>query len=348
MNWRALKYLTAYILPLTVAVSFTYSGAWVFLPLAYTFGFIPLAEWLMGIRFQKLNGLQLEVAQKDPLYDVLLYLMVPLQYGFLIWFGYSVSNLEPTSLTFWGRVSAYGLMCGVLGINVGHELGHRPKKWQQNLAKLLLSSSLYTHFFIEHNYGHHRNVATPQDPSSARLNEPLYFFWFRSVAGCYRNAWRLQRKMLLSAKASFWSLKNEMLWYQVFNLSLLFGVFLFFGFTALIGFLVAALTGILLLESVNYIEHYGLQRQLVSAKRYENTNVKHSWNSDHLIGRLVLFELSRHSDHHAHPHKKYQVLQSFAESPQMPTGYPGMILISLVPPVWFGLMNQRIKKLQLA
>ena len=111
-------------------------------------------------------------------------------------------------------------------------------------------------------------------------------------------------------------------------------------------FLIAAFIGILLLETVNYIEHYGLQRKATGDGKYERAMPEHSWNSDHIIGRLMLFELSRHSDHHYLASRKYQVLRHHDNSPQMPTGYPGMILLSLFPPLWFYIMNRRIKKLQ--
>ena len=136
-----------------------------------------------------------------------------------------------------------------------------------------------------------------------------------------------------------------MLWFQIIHLALLGALLAAFGFKVMLGYLAAAVLGIFLLETVNYIEHYGLQRQKVTPQRYENTNPAHSWNSNHLIGRLVLFELSRHSDHHANPHKKFQVLKSYAESPQLPTGYPGMIILSLVPPLWFSVMNAKVERL---
>lgn len=345
MKWSALKYLSAYILPLTVAVSFTQNNWLSFLPLVYCFGIIPLIELWVGPKNNNLSALENELMATDAIYDWLLYFMVPLQYAFIIWYAFAVSDLAALSFTFWGRTVSLGLMCGVLGINVGHELGHRVKRWEQNLAKALLASSLYSHFFIEHNYGHHKHVATPNDPASARYHEPLYFFWFRSVWYSYGHAWQIQRQLLKSKKAHFLSFKNQMLWFQIIHLFLLGALLLAFGLKVMFGYLAAAVLGIFLLETVNYIEHYGLQREKVNAHRYENTNPAHSWNSNHLIGRLVLFELSRHSDHHANPHKKFQVLKSYAESPQLPTGYPGMIILSLVPPLWFKVMNPRIKAL---
>lgn len=345
MKFRALKYLLAFVLPLFVAVSFITQGWITFIPVLYAFGLIPLLEL-----FFKPNDKNLQLATevlvvKDKLYDALLFLAVPVQFGFLIWFLFSVQNLPFYSLTFLGRSVSMGLMCGILGINVAHELGHRKERIAQLAAKSLLFTTLYQHFFIEHNYGHHKNVSTPSDPASSRLNEPLYMFWIRSIVYSYISAWQIQIDILQRSKQSFLSIKNEMLYYALLSLGAVYTVFYLVGAMALAGFLIAAVVGILLLETVNYIEHYGLSRKKVSDKRYEQTNPMHSWNSNHVVGRMVLFELSRHSDHHANPHKHYQVLKAHQKSPQMPTGYPGMMLLSALPPVWFSIMNKRIAAL---
>ena len=101
--------------------------------------------------------------------------------------------------------------------------------------------------------------------------------------------------------------------------------------------------GFLLLETVNYIEHYGLRRKKVNEKHFEQVLPIHSWNSNHTIGRLLLLELTRHSDHHYRASRKYQILRHFDDSPQMPTGYPGMMLLALVPPLWFRVMHKQIE-----
>ena len=209
---------------------------------------------------------------------------------------------------------------------------------------MLLMTSLYPHFFIEHNYGHHRNVATEEDPASARYKESLYAFWVRSVFHSYKSAWSIENKRVKKKYGTSFTLKNEMILYILVEIVLLLSIFIIWNMTALIGFCLAAAGGILLLETVNYIEHYGLRRKKVSEYRYENTQPAHSWNSNHIIGRLMLFELSRHSDHHAFPHRKYQVLQNHDENPQLPTGYPGMMLLATIPPLWFRVMNPRVHK----
>jgi len=201
------------------------------------------------------------------------------------------------------------------------------------------------HFFIEHNKGHHKNVATSEDPSSAELNESIYAFLPQTLAGTYLSAWHIS---IADAKKSnkFYLVNNEMFYFQLIQCLLLFVIFLGFGLKVMILFIIAAFIGGLLLESVNYIEHYGLRRKKTSEKNYERVQPIHSWNSDHIMGRLLLFELSRHSDHHYMASRKYQILRNFDHSPQMPTGYPGMILLSLIPPLWFKIMNKRLEEIK--
>jgi alkane 1-monooxygenase len=235
-----------------------------------------------------------------------------------------------------------GLCCGVTGINVAHELGHRSKKYEKNMAKSLLMTSLYMHFFIEHNKGHHKNVGTVEDSVTARKNEWLIMFWFRSISGVFRNAWSISNKESLKKYGKLFSLKNEMIQFTLIQLIWVLTIVLFFGWRVTLYYLLACMVGYLLLETVEYIEHYGLARKKVSEFRYENTQPKHSWNSDHQWGRLLLFELSRHSDHHYKVFKKYQTLDHHDNSPQMPTGYPGMMLLALISPLWFKIMNPRV------
>jgi alkane 1-monooxygenase len=347
MKIRALKYLTTYTLPLAVIFSFTSEGWHTFMPIIYAFGIIPLLELFIKPDARNLSEAEIELSKSDSMYDLLVWFIVPVQVGFLVWYFFNINTVTAFGLTWWGRTVSMGLMCGVLGINVAHELGHRTTKFEQFFAKILLMTSLYPHFFIEHNYGHHKHVATADDPASARYNESLYVFWIRSIWGSYWHAWKIEGERLKRHKTPFFSLKNEMLRFTVYEVFFLVSIYIIFDQEVLFGFLVAALSGILLLETVNYIEHYGLSRKKITTIRYENTTPSHSWNSNHILGRVFLFELSRHSDHHAYPHKKYQLLQTYSHSPQMPTGYPGMMLLSAIPPLWFWIMNTRLENHQL-
>jgi alkane 1-monooxygenase len=305
------------------------------------FGLLPLIELFTKGSTTNLQEAEEVVRKSDRFYDWLLYSLVPLQYVLLLVFLLRVQDIGLTTTELVGLTLSYGMACGILGINAAHELGHRATKHEQNMSKILLLSTLYMHFFIEHNRGHHKKVATPEDPASSRFGESIYAFFPRSISNSWLSAWHIEATKLQKLGKQFWSWENEMLRFQVWQLALLTAITLFFGWMALLLFAAAALVGILLLEAVNYIEHYGLKRQQTD-KGYERTLPIHSWNSNHPMGRLVLLELSRHSDHHFLASRKYQVLRHFDESPQMPTGYPGMILLALVPPLWFKVMHRAI------
>ena len=346
MNIRAFKYLSPLIIYLGAFWSFSTTGWQVWLPIVWAWIIIPLAELLIKPVPSNMRAAEEELAKKERTYDFLLYFIVILQYSLLIKFLLAMSLDEMTGADIAGRIWVMGLLCGTFGINVGHELGHRVNKFEQVLAKALLLTSLYMHFFTEHNKGHHKRVATPEDPSSARYGEPVYTFYFRTIFFSYISAWHIANDEVRKKGKPVFSLYNEMVQYSLIQLAFIAFIFFLFSGLVLLYFLAAAMIGILLLETVNYIEHYGLQRKPTGDGRYERAMPEHSWNSDHVIGRLMLFELSRHSDHHYLASRKYQVLRHHDASPQMPTGYPGMMILSLFPPAWFYVMNRRIKKLQ--
>ena len=306
------------------------------------FVFVPAIELLFKPDPSNLTEIEIESAKNNPYYTILLYLIVPIQIGLLLFFFKTIQEGISTP-DFIGRLTSMGILCGVFGINVGHELGHRTEnRFSQFLGEVLLMTSLETHFLPYHNSGHHFNVATLDDPATARKNEWLFAFWFRSQIGSYMQAWKLEKKRMTILKKNTFSLNNRMLVYTLFQILLLGSIYYFLGEQLLIYFLMAAAIGILLLETVNYIEHYGLLRNKKKSGRYEVVTHMHSWNSDHVIGRILLFELSRHSDHHHRANKPYQILDSHKDSPQMKTGYPGMMLLSLIPPLWFKVMNKKI------
>jgi len=342
MNWKALKYLMAFSLPLTACVAFTQYGAWTFATLLYAFALIPAVELLIRQDTHNLAKAEEEMAREDRLYDWMIYLVVPVQFALLLFFLVAIQEEGLSWGERLGRITAMGVLNGAFGINVAHELGHRSKKQEQLMAKLLLLSTLYMHFFIEHNRGHHKKVSTEADPATSRKGQTVYAFWVRSLLGCYRSAWELENSRLRKKGLPIFSLQNEMLVFQLVQLTFTLLIGLTFGWQVMGYFLLASLMGALLLETVNYIEHYGLQREQKADGRYERVQPHHSWNSDHVLGRLLLFELSRHSDHHFNASRKYQVLRHHEAVPQMPTGYPGMMVMALLPPLWFWVMDRKI------
>ncbi|TAE49859.1 MAG: alkane 1-monooxygenase [Bacteroidetes bacterium] len=342
MSWRDAKYLMAYFVPALAALSMYLRGPWVWLVLVVLFVIVPLAEQFMpGTTANAAPEVEQERKQQR-LFDVLLYLNVPIQYALLVYFLYLITYVPLSGAETAGIIASMGLCCGVLGINVAHELGHRKPAAEQWMSQALLFTSLYMHFFIEHNRGHHRHVATPLDPATARRGEPIYAFWLRSVRDSWLSAWHLEKERLEKLGKHPFSPDNQMLRFQLVQVGGVLLIAAVFSWGAALAFLLAAFSGALLLETVNYLEHYGLMRREVRPGVYERVQPRHSWNSNRTIGRILLYELTRHSDHHYLASRKYQILRHFEESPELPGGYPAMLLLSLVPPLWFRVMHREL------
>ncbi|NND89107.1 MAG: alkane 1-monooxygenase [Flavobacteriaceae bacterium] len=339
---KDLKYLIAYTLPLAAVLGMLVQGYWVFLTPAVAFILVPVLELLLPVQTDNLTATEVAIKNKNILFDWLLYLNIPITYFLVVWllFTTATSDLELFELI--GLTISVGIVVGSNGINVAHELGHRTRKWERFLGKLLLLPALYMHFYIEHNFGHHQHAATPEDPATARFNQSIYSFWFTSIVRQYINAWKIQLTLLSRNGSSFFSISNDMLWYTCFQLLYLWTIFIFLGSIAMFVALGVAVIAVLLLETINYIEHYGLVRLKKASGRYQRVAEIHSWNSNHVLGRMMLYELTRHSDHHYKSHKKYQLLEYHDVSPQMPFGYPTSMVIAMLPPLWFAIMNGRI------
>jgi alkane 1-monooxygenase len=341
---KDLKYLAALSIPIMAFIGVYFKGSFVFLTPVYAFVILPVLDLLFPMDTS--NPTQEEVANKlkNKLFDWLLYLNLPVVYGLVLYALITVFTIHLELFEIIGLIFSVGIVLAVNGINVAHELGHRQATNERFLGKALLLPSFYMHFYIEHNFGHHLHAATPEDPATAKYNQSVYSFWFTSTFRQYFNSWKLQNMLLKNNKKSFFSVKNDMLWFGVFQLSYLLMVFSFFGAIGFFFALASGIVGFIMLETVNYIEHYGLMRLKMASGRYERVREIHSWNSNHAIGRIVLYELTRHSDHHYKSSKKYQILDSYEDSPQMPYGYPTSMVISLFPPLWFKIMNKRVPR----
>ncbi|MBR9920078.1 MAG: alkane 1-monooxygenase [Bacteroidetes bacterium] len=342
------KYLFAYIAPLAAFAGIYLGGIWSFGAIYIGFVLIPLLELFLPYSDKNFSAKQEENRLNKKLFDWLLYANIPILFALLWYYFDTIAAGGLTGLEITGMSLNVGMIIGTIGINVAHELGHRLNKTEQRLAQVLLTTALYTHFFIEHNRGHHKNVSTDLDPASARKGEWVYLFWFRSLVGGYLNAWKLEKKRLNREKKAAGHPSNLMIQFTLAQAIYLLLVGLVFGWNVLPYAVLIAGIGVLLLESVNYIEHYGLRRMKLPSGRYEPVTPSHSWNSDHELGRIFLYELTRHSDHHFKATRKYQVLRHFDESPQLPVGYPGSIVLALLPPAWFMIMNPRVDRVEQA
>ena len=339
---KDLKYLMSYSIALTAFIGILIGGPLVYLTVVYTFIFIPILESNTKEYINEYSDDEKKSRNLDPFFDFLLYLNIPIVFGI---FFVSLDTLLYTDSAseIIGIILSTSIVMATNGINVGHELGHRKSLFSRTCSKLLYLPCQYMHFFIEHNYGHHINVATPDDPATAKYKQNLYSFWISSVTKTYLSAWRIQLKLLKVSKLSFFSLRNDMIFYTLFQIAFLIFIYLNYGLIITLYSLLMSIGSFLFLETINYVEHYGLLRKIKSNGKYERVKPHHSWNSNHTIGRITLYELTRHSDHHFISSKKYQVLESIEDSPQLPYGYPTSILISFLPPLWFRIMNPLVE-----
>jgi len=341
---KDLKYLAALSIPISAFIGVYFRGTYSYITPVYAFVMIPILELIFPVDTSNATEEESQSRLKNKLFDWLLYINLPIVFGLLFYTLFILKSHELETYELVGFIVSIGIVLGVNGINVGHELGHRQTTNERFLGKALLLPALYMHFYIEHNFGHHLHAATKEDPATARYNQPVYSFWVTSVVRQYISAWKIQMKLLKNNSLSFLSLKNDMLWFTLIQASYLLFVYFVFGNSGFLFALFSAITGFILLETVNYIEHYGLLRLKTASGRYERVKRIHSWNSNHVIGRIVLYELTRHSDHHYKTSKKYQILDCHDESPQMPYGYPTSMVLSMIPPIWFHIMNKRVPK----
>jgi alkane 1-monooxygenase len=279
--------------------------------------------------------------EKDRYYRFIVAAYIPLQFLTTVFCTWLVVQGGLTWVAALGALFSCAIVNGV-GINTAHELGHKTNGMERWLAKLTLAPVAYGHFFIEHNKGHHKNVATLDDPASSRMGESFWAFLPRTVFGSLRSAWHIERERLARKGLSVWSPQNENLQAWAMTVALYGALTLWLGPWALLFLVAQAIWGFSLLEVVNYIEHYGLLREKLPNGRYERCAPRHSWNSNHVVTNLALYQLQRHSDHHANPTRRYQALRHFDESPQLPSGYASMLILAYVPPLWFRVMDRRV------
>ena len=310
-------------------------------PVAFFYLVAPLLDWWLGEDLSNPPESAVPALDADRYYRWITYLLVPVLWAAFVFSAWFVVRY---ALPVHGVV-AMVLITGSVGgfcINLGHELGHKNTTLERWLAKIILAPTAYGHFFIEHNRGHHRDVATPADPASSRMGESIYAFLRREMPGAFVRAWKLESDRLLREKLPRWSLHNEILQPALITVLLWTTLMVWLGVQILPFLLVASFWANFQLTSANYIEHYGLLRAERGPGKYEVCQPHHSWNSNHIFSNWALFHLQRHSDHHAHPLRRYQSLRHFENLPRLPSGYFGMFTIAYFPPLWRRVMDERL------
>lgn len=314
-------------------------------PVIQGYVIFPLLDHLIGEDAHNPPEAVVPQLENDPYYRWLTYLVVPMHY--VVFIG-AAAWLADRHLPWHGYLAvaiSAGLAAG-LGINTGHELGHKPRALDRWLAKLVLAVPFYGHFWIEHNRGHHRHVSTPEDVASSRMGENIYQFALREIPGAFVRGWRLEAERLARRGLPAWSWHNEILHSYLVSVLLQGGLLLAFGWQLLPFLLIHNGLAWWQLTSANYVEHYGLLRTKRDNGRYEPCAPHHSWNSNHKLTNQVLFHLQRHSDHHANMARSYPSLRNFPDLPRLPNGYYGMFLLAYLPPLWFKVMDPKLLALK--
>ncbi|KVS74963.1 alkane 1-monooxygenase [Burkholderia cepacia] len=313
---------------------------WWFGPL-FAFGVIPILDTLIGDDRDNPPEAVVPHLERERYYRLIVYLATLVEYVAFFACVWIVGTHALAWYDYVGFALSLGAATGI-SINTAHELGHKTDRFERWLAKITLAPVAYGHFYVEHNRGHHVRVATAEDPASARYGESFWAFLPRTVTGSIRSAWRLEKARLERLGHSPWTWRNEVLHAWAMTV-VVWGIAIAMAGKVVIPFLVIqAVYGASLLEVVNYVEHYGLGRRKLPNGRYERCTPQHSWNSNHVVTNLFLYQLQRHADHHANPTRSYQALRHFDDSPQLPAGYATMILFAYVPPLWYRMMNPRV------
>jgi alkane 1-monooxygenase len=348
-DWRRTAWLSSLLLPMLPLAGLlgwlaTGSDGFMWLTPAVVYGLVPLLDQLLGEDPANPPEELVASLERDTWYRWLTWLAVPAVWITVMAATWVAVRGGLSPLGWLGLAVSAGWSSGA-GINAGHELGHKKGAGERWLARFALAPACYGHFVVEHVRGHHRDVATPEDPASARFGESYYRFMRREIPGAFRRAWKLEEERLSALGRSVFDVRNENL--QGWALSVLFwgGLSLALGPMALAFMVIQAVFAYGLLSAANYVEHYGLSRERQPDGRYERPAPRHSWNSNRIVSNLLLYQLQRHSDHHAWPARRYQSLRHFDEAPQLPTGYFGMFLLALVPPLWRRVMDPRVMAL---
>lgn len=326
--------------PLWLHVS-TGNEAWfLIVPLA-NFGLLPILDWIVGEDRNNPPEEIIKQLEQDPYYRNLTLAIVPVHIVALLACVWYAGTQDLSWAAFLGLGAIGGLAAG-LAINTGHELGHKNSKLEKNLSKVVLAIPAYGHFSIDHNRGHHRDVSTPGDSSSARMGESIYKFGSRDIPGAFRRAWQIEKERLENRGHSVWHHDNGVLQSHAASLAIAAVLVVSFGWKMIPFLLVHHWFAYWQLTAANYVEHYGLLRLKDEDGRYERCQPHHSWNSNHVVSNLALFHLERHSDHHAHPLRRYQSLRHFENLPQLPNGYFGVYVLAYMPWLWFRVMDVRL------
>ena len=328
----ALRYLAPFAFLVLVALGAWMGGAWTFAAAFATAFGLASFDWMFGKESRPAEAVAKPALRWVPA------LYIALQLPVTAWIAMRIAGGQTSAAETVGLTISNALATGVFGMSASHAMIHGRSRSERAIGLLFLASVFYMHFRISHIYGHHRRAATFEDPASARLGEGLYAFLRRCIGGQFREAWHYEARRQRRAGRAVFNLRNRMIGYAIVELAIIMSVG-WLSIAALAFVLVNAGLAILLLETFNYVAHYGLTRG--SARAAVPLGPEHSWNSSNWMNNAALFNMGRHSDHHRHNARSYPQLRPIGGNPELPAGYAAAMLTALVPPLWRRTMDQR-------
>jgi alkane 1-monooxygenase len=334
------NYLILLFVPVLVVAGYLLGGWWNFLVPLCCFVAYPLSNFFLSSSAK--DNADVQQTYSSSAYSSIALSFVPVLITLTGWAVYVAGSESISNVSFGGLALSVGIVNGVLGFTLAHEFIHRFSKTEQVAGYLLLLQNNYMHYGIEHVWGHHVYACTPEDPHTARIGEPIYFYLFRAIKGTYKNAWNIDAKKLSRASYKFSFMHSRMLLFAVLQILLMLLIFFTLGPLSLIFFLLQNAVAIALLHIINYLQHYGLMRKTSLTGGYERLGAHHAWNTGRYNKSINLFQLESHADHHMHPGRSFDKLSHHDDSPAHPAGYSFMVLLSLIPPLWFKIMDKRI------
>lgn len=333
-------------LPLLVVAGHRIRGWGEFLTVAVIFALLPLLDLLSGDEEGNPDPASLEQLKADGRYTWAALAWLPLHYGLLAYAGYAVATAGLSWLELVGLTLSVGILTGGLGITIGHELGHRTDASSRWASTMLLWPVGYLHFQVEHNKGHHSRVGTDADPASAPRGQSLYAFLPQTLFRGIASAWRFEADALVARGRPAWHPSNRVILALAAWPLLAATGWALAGAQGLVLLVGQAAVAVLLLEAVNYVEHYGLRRVRLADGSYERFSRDHAWDSPRRLTNVLLYNLQRHSHHHQEVTRPWQTLEYDPDGPVLPASYPSMVIVALIPPLYRALIHPRLDEVE--
>lgn len=342
---NALFFSMVYLVPVSVYFGYWLGGIYTFTTPFLVFGIGPVLDFIIGRYTRNPSEEAEKKLEADNRYKMVAIFCTPIQLAVFFWGAYVVCYDNLSTLELVGFILSIGISSDILGLSAAHELAHRiNEKFEPMLSKIMYCTVLYIHFGMEHVIGHHKRVATPEDPATARIGESFYAYLPRSVFGGFNSIWEFEADRMKKQNKPVWHMSNPMVAAILAQTAFTIFIAVVFGGMGVLYLFAQSFIAIFLVENANYVVHYGLLRKEIAPGEYEPVRPWHSWNSSNWLSNHFLFNIQRHSDHHYKPGRRYQLLHHYDEVPQLPTGYAAMIVLALIPPLWRKVMDPRILK----